>query len=241
MANSKTRNDETVLQGIANSPDLPESEKTGERLHQEARILVGAGSETTGSTLDVIIFQVLSNHHVAQKLQEELVQASSKGMDMTTGSSLRSLPYLTAVVNEGLRLGNAVSGRLPRVDPRKPHIYKTYILPAGTEISMSLRPMATDPAVYDEPLLFNPDRWLTTSDTAKRELMERNFVPFGRGSRSCIGRELALLMLYMMTASFFTRFDAELFETDESDLTMAYDFFAPWPKKDSVGVQVKLR
>ncbi|KAL9622215.1 MAG: hypothetical protein Q9160_003398 [Pyrenula sp. 1 TL-2023] len=157
VANAKTRNDETVLQGIANSPDFPESEKTTGRLHQEARTLVGAGSETTGSSLDVIVFNVLSNHHIAHRLKEELNQASSEGIDLTLGSSLRSLPYLTAVVNEGLRLGNAVSGRLPRVDPRKTHIYKNYVLPAGTEMSMSLRFMATDPAVFEEPLIFNPD------------------------------------------------------------------------------------
>ena len=81
--------------------------------------------------------------------------------------------------------------------------------------------------------------------------MERNLVPFGRGSRSCVGKDLAVMVLYLETAAFFGgvgrsgqagtddgKADVKIFETDRSDLEMEYDLFAPFPKKDSKGLKV---
>ena len=48
---------------------------------------------------------------------------------------------------------------------------------------MSAYYMHTDPSVYEEPLAFRPERWLGDVDHA----MNRNFVPFTRGSRNCLG------------------------------------------------------
>lgn len=232
---SDKRNDETVLHGIINS-DLPESDKTADRLTQEARVLVGAGIETTGSTLDRIVFGVLSHSRIHQRLKTELTEAASDETDLTLFGSLKSLPYLNAVINEGLRLAFAVSGRLARVDPRRHHIYNNYALPPGTVMSMGIRLMHNDPDVYEDPYRFNPERWL---EPEKQKLLERNFVPFGRGSRSCIGRDLALLTVYVTIANIFHRFDAELFETDASDLAMEHDLFAPFPKAGSRGLSAK--
>lgn len=152
---------------------------------------------------------------------------------------LRDLAYLTAVINEGLRLSFAVSGRLPRIDRRKSHVYSDYLLPAGTVISTSLRPMHVDRTVYPSPYLFDPDRWLEGSSPEQKKLMDRNFVPFGRGSRSCIGRDLAIMTLYLMTASFFSQFkEVRLWETEKRDLAMEFDLFAPFPRVGSRGLKV---
>lgn len=51
---------------------------------------------------------------------------------------------------------------------------------------MSVREILNDPEVYEDPRTFKPDRWLD-ADKDKLELMNRNFIPFGRGSRVCLG------------------------------------------------------
>lgn len=52
-----------------------------------------------------------------------------------------------------------------------------------TPVGMSIYAMHTDPDVFPLPLSFKPQRWMGQYDTR----MDRNFVPFTKGSRSCLG------------------------------------------------------
>jgi len=240
---AEKRSDKSVLDGIVNSDAIPESDKTVDRMTQEARTLVGAGSETTGSSLEAIAYHVLANPDVLKRLKQELADAVSNAGavedPLTHYDTVQDLPFLTAVINEGLRLGNAVSGRLARCNPRSAYTYKSYTLPPNTVISMSIKGNHSDTSVFPEPTLFKPDRWLVKGEELKR--MEKFFTPFGRGSRSCIGKELALMNLYLMTANFFHKFDAELYQTTLKDIEMEHDFFAPFPASDSSGLRVTLK
>ena len=224
------------------SDAIPESDKTVDRITQESRTLVGAGSETTGSSLEAIVYHVLANPKIHKLLKDELANAASdsSAMDepLTKYDIVQRLPYLTAVINEGLRLGTAVSGRLARLNPRQPYIYQSYTLTPGTVISMSIRDNHSDESIFPEPLSFKPERWLVQGEELKR--LEKYFSPFGRGSRSCIGKELAVMNLYLTTANFFHTFNAELYHTTHKDIAMEHGFFAPFPTLDSKGLRVIL-
>ncbi|KAF2834761.1 cytochrome P450 [Patellaria atrata CBS 101060] len=237
---AENRSDISVLDGIINSEFLPESDKTVGRITQEARTLVGAGSETTGSSLEMIAYHVLANPPVFQHLRNELSETVSKfGQNsLTSYSTLQHLPYLTAVINEGLRLSNSVSGRLCRVDHHNAQLYKSYTLPPGTVISMNLRSSHTDPSIFHDPLDFKPDRWLKDTES---KMLEKYFIPFGRGSRSCIGKSLAMMNLYLTTANLFFHFVPQLYETTLKDIEMEHDFFAPFPPHESKGLRVILK
>ena len=50
-----------------------------------------------------------------------------------------------------------------------------------------------------------------------------------------------MMNLYLMTANFFNRFDAELFEMTRKDIEIEHDFFAPFPAIDSKGLRVMLK
>lgn len=204
---------------------------------------MGAGSETTGSSLEAIAYHVLANPEVLRRLKQELADAVSKSgaieEPLTHYGIVQPLPFLTAVINEGLRLGNSVSGRLARSNPRTAQAYKSYTLPPNTVISMSIKGSHSDESIFPDSALFKPDRWLVKGEELKR--LEKYFSPFGRGSRSCIGKELAVMNLYLMTATFFHKFDAELFQTTLRDIEMEHDFFAPFPANDSKGLRVNLK
>lgn len=231
-----------MLDGIVNSDAIPESDKTTDRITQEARTLVGAGSETTGNTLETIAFHVLANPNKLRRLKEELAHAvkGSKGKDpLTRYNTLQRLPYLKAVIKEGLRIACSVAGRLARVNHRQAYTYGSYVLPAGTVISTRIRSNHTFEAVYPEPLPFKPERWLVEGEELRR--LEKYFVPFGRGGRSCVGKELAMMNLYLTVAAFFHQFDAELFETRRKDIEIEHDYFSPFPAVDSKGLRVMLK
>lgn len=95
--------------------------------------------------------------------------------------------------------------------------------------------MHLDPDCHSGPLTFNPERWL---DPAMQTRSEQFFAPFGKGMRSCVGRDLAMLEMKMVTANLFHRFNMELFQTTCDDVRMQHDFFSPFHADGSKGLQV---
>lgn len=227
---------DSVLHGICSS-DLPASDKTPARIYQEALTFVGAGSETAGSAMEHILFHLLDNPPVLKRLREELNEAAGNG-DLIANSTLRDLTYLDACLKEGMRLGNEVSGRLPRIDQTDAVTYASYTLPPGTVISMSIRDMHLDPKCHQDSFKFNPDRFL---DPVMAEQTEKYFAPWNKGSRSCVGREIALLQMRMAIALIVHRFDLEMVNTTERDISMAHELFSPFHPDDSKGLQVLVK
>ena len=214
--------------------DLQRSEQSVPRLTQEAQSLIGAGTETTGNTLSVTTFHLLSDWRKAHTLKKELQVFHGSPDEVLTFQDLQKLPYLTAVISEGLRICSGVSGRLPRVNPSAVMEYKSYIIPAGTAVSMSIRDVLYDGSIFPDAHQFNPERWLGDEKRA----LEKYLVPFSKGPRSCIGMSLALAELYLVIGNLFRRFEMELFDTKEEDMTMAHDFFSPFGPADSKGLRV---
>jgi cytochrome P450 len=99
----------------------------------------------------------------------------------------------------------------------------------------------TDPAVFPNPFEFQSERWLGPDNDMARQ-MNRNLVPFSRGSRNCIGMHLAYAEVTLMLAALFRPGAPrmELFETDASDVVAAHDFIVPLPRLDSKGVCITL-
>ena len=77
-------------------------------------------------------------------------------------------------------------------------------------------------------------------DANDRKRLDAYHVPFSKGSRSCIGKDVAIVELYVILANMFSKFDMKLFETSERDISMEHDFFAPFGPRDSKGLQVTI-
>jgi hypothetical protein len=84
-----------------------------------------------------------------------------------------------------MRVTASVTGRLARVAPDEVLKYGDWAIPPGTPISMDHHFTHLDPVLFPEPKKFNPDRWRIAAEMG--ESYERYFLPFGRGSRMCIG------------------------------------------------------
>lgn len=83
---------------------MPESELSVERLSKEAQVLLGAGTVSSARTLDFICFYVLANDQMKSKLQVELrAVMANYPTSFPTFNELEKLPYLTALIKEGLR------------------------------------------------------------------------------------------------------------------------------------------
>jgi len=70
--------------------------------------------------------------------------------------------------------------------------YGGYQLPAGVNVGVSSYELHLDPTIFPEPEKFLPERWINPTDE-----MQRDWIPFGMGSRACIARNLATVELFM--------------------------------------------
>jgi cytochrome P450 len=143
--------------------------------------------------------------------------------------------FQTAVVKEGLRLSFGVVGRLPRVVPDSGASFDNHFLPSGTVVGMSSWMMHRDPDVFPDPMKFDPERWLQSIEQTQR--LNHNMVPFGRGSRQCVGMPLAHAEVYVMLGTMFRRFPKELRVCNTTPETMAdyedwFSSYHPYSKRD---------
>jgi cytochrome P450 len=245
------RGQETIFHGLLRDSYLHDSEKSVQRLTDEALTIIGAGTVTTAHTLTVIMWNLLSDQTALLTLRKELDLAITKKTRLSW-DDLSNLPYLSAVVNEGLRLSFGVSHRLQRISPAEPLRYKEWIIPLGTPVSMTQMFLMQDPSIFPRPHEFIPERWLDTKDRGNRykdvdfpdpRLAKKFLVPFSRGTRACLGINLAYSEIFLTLGTLLrpvTRggLEWELYDTNVADMEIAHDFFNPSASLRSRGLRV---
>ncbi|CAF9941589.1 MAG: hypothetical protein ALECFALPRED_009236 [Alectoria fallacina] len=189
------------------TPELP-------TLTSDALMLLLAGTNTTAHTLVVAVYNLIHSPHLVQRLVAELRGAMSEPCSQNDWANLEKLPYLRAVVKESLRLSYGAPGPLPRVVPPTGAFLAGQHIPPGTVVSLSNLVYNHDPRVFENPTQFRPERWLsgTTSE------MERHMVSFSRGSRICLGMDLAYAELYLTLGHLFRRYQLELSGVTSADM-----------------------
>ncbi|KAF5857935.1 hypothetical protein ETB97_005125 [Aspergillus alliaceus] len=171
----------------------------------EAISFIIAGSDTTATTMTYLVWEVCRNLHIKKSLVLELASLPNDFQH----DDLRSLPYLNQVITETLRLYTGVPSGLPRVSRQAANLSGHYI-PAGVTVTTQAYSLHRDPDVFTDPERFNPSRWEQPTKP-----MEDAFMPFGGGSRTCIGMHLARAELRLATARFFRMFPKAVVSTEE--------------------------
>ncbi|KAI0533596.1 cytochrome P450 [Xylaria digitata] len=213
-----------------------------QRLTEESISVNGAGQETVTWTLSVIAFHVLDKPDIQARLKAELVEAMPDPRQILPWEDLEKLPYLMAVISEGLRLSYGQVQRLPRVNRLGAWRYGDTEIPPGVIVGMDAYHMHTNETIFPDALEFKPERWLGDPKPPGRvHPLSHYLVPFSKGSRACIGIHLAYMELTTALATIWRRHELELFDTDRSDVDFSLDMIRPMPKRDSKGVRVVVK
>ncbi|KAH7395782.1 cytochrome P450 monooxygenase-like protein [Cadophora sp. MPI-SDFR-AT-0126] len=175
-----------------------------EEIKDEALSILAAAADTTGNAMTVAAYNVVNNPEIYKQLREELVAAFPNAEDELDYATLEKLPYLTGVVKEGLRLSFGVPGRLARIVPAGGATFNGHFIAGGSFVSMSSWMQHQDETYYPNALKFDPTRWL---DPAEARRIDKAFVSFGKGSRGCVGINLAYCELYVSLGTLFRRYD----------------------------------
>lgn len=142
---------------------------------------MAAGIDTTGDGLCFLMWEL------SQPRSLEYQRRLSEELRNSANVPIEQLPFLDAIVCEGLRCLPPIPMSLPRYVPKDGRCIDGYFLPERTTVScqaFSVHRINSD--VFPNPDTFNPDRWLdNTGDADRRRLL----FAFANGGRGCIGKQ----------------------------------------------------
>lgn len=197
----KGANDTDVLSMLIHARDQDSGLQLSENeLIGHAGVIFLAGHETTANTLTWTLFLLSQHPQVNADLLDEL-DAVLQGAPPTL-AQLQQLPLLERVIKESMRVLSAVpwNGRITSEVTE----LGGYLLPAGTEIFVSLYHTHRIPELYSDPSAFKPQRW----ETLKPSIYEYN--PFSAGPRLCLGAAFAMMELKIVLSILLQHFRWEL-------------------------------
>lgn len=138
---------------------------------------------------------IMTNARVLSKLRVEICEANPTRPTITDAEA-RSMPYLQAVIKEGLRIFPPVAGLMAKEVPQGGDTYKGVFLPEGTRLSYCAWGVARWPEVWgDDAHEFRPERWTEAPAEKLREMNGTIELVFGYGKWQCLGRNVALMEL----------------------------------------------
>ncbi|KAJ7753400.1 benzoate para-hydroxylase [Mycena maculata] len=169
--------------------------------------LLTAGFDTTGSSVAALIYLVKTHPLVHRKLNIEL-EAVIDRQEIPNHRQVKDLPYLQAVIEEGLRHYAIMATGLPRLVPEGGVEFFGQQIPAGTEVSVPAFTIQHAESIWGDPEVFRPERWLESSEQHK--YLSRYLLAFGKGPRTCLGKNLAYMEIQLILATVILRYDVEL-------------------------------
>jgi cytochrome P450 len=188
-----------------------------------------AGTDTTSTTIEWVMANLVKNKHMQHRLVEEiedLVGDDDREKMEVREEDLEKLPYLKALILEGLR-------RHPPSHYAIPHavtedvILNGYFVPKNGTVNFMVADIGLDPTVWKDPMVFKPERFLKDEDdvynvSGKKEI---KMMPFGAGRRICPAYKLAMLHLEYFVANLVLNFEWKtLLVSDNVDLSEKQEF-----------------
>ncbi|KAI4913672.1 hypothetical protein J4E90_005392 [Alternaria incomplexa] len=199
----------------------------------ESMLTILAGSDTTATAIRGTMLYLMTSHRAYKKLQAEIDDAVTSGHAATSSGivsdeTMKTLPYLQAVMREGLRIHPPVTDIAPKKVPVEGDNVtingKAYFLPGGTNIGYNVMGLNRNKEIFGEDVdCFRPERWLLDEhhdiQLERLNAMRRTTdMIFGYGKYQCLGKPIAWLEMRKVIfeagiyqGRFLQEFDQDLF------------------------------
>lgn len=163
----------------------------------ELFVFLGAGHDTTATTLAYSLWALGRHPGIQERVRVEVAGIGDREL---TPDDVSGLGYTIQVLHEALRLCPPAPGVVR--EAMQDIEVDGYRVPAGTLILIGIYAIHRDPALWENPLVFDPDRFSTESSKGRDRWQ---YVPFGGGPRSCIGDHFAMLEATLALATIIRR------------------------------------
>lgn len=164
------------------------------------------GTDTTSTTLEWVMAELMKNPNVMKKVQKEIrnVVGNKAKIDMKDADEMI---YLKCVIKETLRLHPAVPLLVPRRTTSKINL-GGYEIPSNIMVFFNCWAIHRDPEMWEKPEEFIPERFENSSADFKSQDFE--YIPFGFGRRACPGMAFAVATIVPLVANLLYWFDWKL-------------------------------
>uniref|UniRef100_A0A7N0UEH5 Cytochrome P450 n=1 Tax=Kalanchoe fedtschenkoi TaxID=63787 RepID=A0A7N0UEH5_KALFE len=170
---------------------------------------LSAGTDTTSTALQWIMANLVKHQRIQDTLVEE-IKSRIGSLDVEIREEdLHKLPYLKAVILEGLRRHPPGHFVLPHAVSEDTELNGHLIPKNGGTVNFMIAEMGWDPEVWEDPMEFKPERFLKKTGEVEFDVTGRKeikMMPFGAGRRMCPAYQLAMLHLEYFTANLVARF-----------------------------------
>jgi cytochrome P450 len=214
--NTKTEFDRSIVIDMLVDPTSAKDHSVlnDNQLSDEVIMLLSAGNDTVSAVLITGIYKILRNSEVHARLNEELLSTFPNISDEITYDKAKKMPYLSAVIKEALRVSHPLPGLAPRVVPAEGFTLYNKKIPGGTIFNTSAYMLNRYPSLFPNPDAFDPARWFDPGSTH----LDKYMASFYRGTRQCLGRDLAFCELYTFLANLFRKFELDIWNTTDRDM-----------------------
>ncbi|KAI0413510.1 pisatin demethylase [Xylaria grammica] len=179
----------------------------------EGLFLIIAGSETTASVLRITMLDIMTCPRVYNKLKQEIRDAVIDGnvASPIKFEEAKRLPYLQAVIYEGLRMRAPVPGLNPKAVPPEGDTMHGKFIPGGTAIGMNTASLFASTANFgDDAALFRPERFTEANEQKRTEMEKLVELGFGYGRFQCAGKPVAFMELNKVVFELLRTFDFQV-------------------------------
>ncbi|CDO91102.1 cytochrome P450 [Mycobacterium triplex] len=158
---------------------------TDDEICAELVLFMLAGHDTTSTTLTYALWALGHHPGIQDRVRAEVATLGDRPL---TPDDVTQLGLTVRVLHEALRLCPPASGTART--PTRDIVVDGYRVPAKTIALVSFYALHRDPDLWEDPLRFDPDRFLPERSKGRSRWQ---YLPFGGGPRSCIGDHFAML------------------------------------------------
>ncbi|CAL9068231.1 flavonoid 3',5'-hydroxylase 1-like [Musa acuminata AAA Group] len=207
-----------LLDAVMAIRDGPEEEKlTNDNVKALLLNLFTAGTDTSKGTIEWAMAEMQLNPSILRRAQAEMDGVIGRNRRLEE-SDIPNLPYLQAICKESFRKHPSTPLNLPRISTQACEV-NGYYIPKNTKLFVNVWAIGRDPDVWEHPLEFDPDRFMTAKG-AKIDPRGNDFelIPFGAGRRICAGVRAGVVLVQYMLGSLIHSFDWSLPEGSKPDM-----------------------
>ncbi|KAG2646340.1 cytochrome P450 89A2-like [Panicum virgatum] len=168
-----------------------------------------AGTDTTSTGLQWIMAELVKNPAVQERLHAEIRATCGDDAEEVSEEAVHHMPYLKAVILEGLRKHPPGHFVLPHMAADDMDV-GGYLIPKGATVNFMVAEMGRDGREWERPMEFLPERFLEGGDGAGVDMTGTKgirMMPFGVGRRICAGMSIAMLHLEYFVANMVREFE----------------------------------
>jgi cytochrome P450 len=214
---------ENMVDYVLRATDSKGNKLPLDRIMEPLVVATGAGFTTTSSLLSWLLYGLVVYPGMQERLLQELVDNGFDDDTQITADLTAKLTFLDKYVKETQRRHNPSyqPARTASVDMILPGGYK---LPKDAIVIPAIHHIHNNPKIWDNPTLFDPDRW----DTEKvKERPSASYIPFATGPRMCIGFNFALQEVKVFLPKLLWRYKFTLAQDGPVDYDPMFQLIRP--------------